>query len=150
MSSNKRNSQVVQGLIDQGATGLDDQPDIQTVAESDLARVAADEAFMNEQVVVIVMASTDANAAPYVNLNVNGDRAVVFRDRPTIIRRKHLEVLARMKETRVSQDLTPNPQGEITMDSLRAHTGLAYPFTVIKDDNPKGGAWLANVLAERG
>lgn len=36
------------------------------------------------------------------------------------------------------------------MDSLRAHTGLAYPFTVIRDENPKGGAWLANILAERG
>ncbi len=146
----KANSQIVQGLIDKGATQLDDQPDIQTVAESDLAKTASDESFLHEQVVILIMPTTDANAPPYVTLNVNGDRAVVPRNMPVIVKRKHLEVLARMKETRVSQDLTPNAQGEITMDSLRAHTGLAYPFTVLKDDNPKGGAWLANILAERG
>ena len=84
------------------------------------------------------------------DLSVNGVNVRIARNVPTWIKRMHLEVLARMKETRVTQDLTPNREGEITMDSLRGNTGLAYPFTVLQDKNPKGGAWLANVLAERG
>jgi len=55
-----------------------------------------------------------------------------------------------MKETRCSQDMTPNASGEITTASLRWHTGLVYPFTILEDKNPKGGAWIANVLAEQG
>lgn len=136
----------IEGLIKQ----VDDQPDVQTVGESDLSRVAAEEAFMHELVKIIVHSSADANAAPYVHLSVNGEGCTVFREVPSYVRRKHLEVLARMKETRISQNMNPDPQGEITTASLRGHTGLAYPFTVLEDKNPKGGAWLANVLAERG
>jgi hypothetical protein len=142
-------SPLVQGLIDKGATNLSIGEDIQLVSESDLASVAQDEAFMNEKVVVMILPTTNVNDPPYANLNVNGDRAIIYRNVPTVIRRKHLEVLARMKESRVFQDLTPNSQGEITLESLRQASGLAYPFHVVKDDNPKGGAWIANILAER-
>ncbi len=141
---------IVEGLVAQASKNITDQVDVQKVAESDLAKVAAEESLMHEEVTVMLMPTTDANAPPYAILNVNGDRAVVPRNRPVPIKRKFLEVLARMKETRVSQDLTPNRDGEITVDSLRGHTGLVYPFTIISDKNPKGGAWLANVLAEAG
>lgn len=150
MSRSNRNSQVVQGLIDKGATNLDDQLDVQTVAESDLEKTASDEAFMHERVRILIHSTTDANAPPYFRGGVGQDQETVFRDVPTWVMRKTLEILARMKETRVSQDLTPNNQGEITMASLRGHTGLAYPFVVLEDKNPKGGAWLANILHERG
>jgi hypothetical protein len=144
----QKRSETMQKLVDQGAVNLDDQPDIQTVAESDLATVAATESFMNEQVRILVMPTTNPNEPPFVRPNVNGEGVTVLRNTPTWIKRKHLEVIARMKETRISQDLTPNREGEITFDSLRGHTGLAYPFQVLEDKNPKGGAWLANVLAE--
>lgn len=145
-----KNSAIVEGLIAKGATNIDDQPDVQNVAESDLARVAAEEAFMHELVKIRILATTDPNAPPGVRLNVNGQQVDVLREVDTYVKRCHLEVLARMKETRVTQNLTPDNQGEITMNSLRAYTGLAYPFVVIEEKNPKGGAWLANVLAERG
>ena len=136
----------IEGLAKQ----IDDQPDVQLVAESDLAKTAADEEFMHEPVQIMIMATTDPNASPIAHIGVNGVNVRIARNVPTWIKRMHLEVLARMKETRVTQDLTPNREGEITMDSLRGNTGLAYPFTVLQDKNPKGGAWLANVLAERG
>lgn len=137
---------IIEGLIKQ----VNDQPDIQTVAESDLGRVAAEESFMSEVLTIMLLPTTDPQAPPYATPNVNGNGVVVHRGVPTDVRRYHVEVLARMKETRVTQDLTPNREGEITMASLRGSTGLVYPFTVLKDPNPKGGAWLANVLAERG
>lgn len=145
-----KHSAVVEGLIAKGADKLDDQIDVQNVSETDLRKIAADEAFMHEQVKIIVLPTTDMNAPPYATISVNGEGVVIQRNVPTVVKRKHLEVLARMKETRISQDLTPNRDGEINVSSLRGHTGLAYPFTVIHDPNPKGGAWLQNVLAERG
>jgi len=128
----------------------DDQVDVQNVAESDLARVAAEEAFMQELVKIMLFPTTDPNAPPHADVTVNGVRRIIPRNVPFAVPRMHLEVLARMKETRVSQDMTPDANGEITMASLRGHTGLAYPFSVIEDKNPKGPAWLSNVLAERG
>lgn len=146
-----KTSELVQGLVAKGAVAdkLEDQIDVQNVAESDLARVAADEAFMNEIVEVIIFPTTDPQAPPYARPGVNGEAVTIFRNVPTKVKRKHIEVLARMKETRVTQDLTPSNDGQITMASLRGHTGLAYPFQVIKDPNPKGSAWLGNILAER-
>lgn len=134
-------------LID--TTAVDERPDIQTVAESDMERTASDEAFMHEPVKILVYPSTDHNATPYATVSVNGDTAVVFRNVPTVVKRKHVEVLARMVETRVSQDMTPNASGEITRASLRGAHGLVYPFQVLEDKNPRGAQWLANVLAER-
>lgn len=144
-----KHSQVVQGLIAKGATKIDDQIDVQNVAESDLDKLAADEAFMHERVKILIHSTTDANAPPYFRGGVGQDQETVLRDVPTWVYRKTLEVIARMKETRVSQDLTPNAQGEITAASLRGHTGLSYPFVLLEDKNPRGPAWLANVLAER-
>jgi hypothetical protein len=143
-------STQIEGLKEKGVVLIDDQPDVQLVTETDLATVARDEAFMHEVLEIMIFPTTDPAAPPYAQLNVNGDRAVVPRAVPVRVRRKHVEVLARMKETRVTQDMNPNREGEITTDNLRANTGLVYPFSVLKDPNPRGGAWLANVLAERG
>lgn len=146
-----RKAPLVEGLAAKGVEYHDDgDVDIQTVSESDLAKVAADEAFMNERVKILLMPTTDANAAPFAQVSVNGEGVFIHRNIPTWVKRKHLEVVARMKETRVSQDMTPNASGEITTASLRGHTGLVYPFTILEDKNPKGGAWIANVLAEQG
>lgn len=143
-----RKSIQIEGLVEKGVEVVDDQPDVQTVAETDLGQVAASEAFMHEDVTVTIMPTTDPNAPPYATLSVNGEMKIVPRNIPTRIKRKHLEVLARMKETRWVQQVPDGYNGQIDMSFLRGHTGFAYPFTVVEDKNPKGGAWLANVMAE--
>ncbi len=143
-----KKSAHVEGLIEQGVKVVDDQPDIQLVSQTDLASAASDEKFMHEDVTVVIMPTTDPNAAPYATLSVNGEMKIVSRNVPTRIKRKHLEVLARMKETRWLQSVPEGYMGQIDMGSLRGHTGFAYPFTVTEDKNPKGGAWLANIMAE--
>lgn len=145
-----KKSEAIIGLEAKGITFQDDQVDVQNVAESDLARTAAEEKFMHDVLKIMIFPTTDPNAPPYADISVNGQRQPIPRAVPVPVYRKHVEVLARMKETRVTQDMTPNSQGEITTDSLRGHSGLAYPFNVIEDPSPKGGAWLANILAERG
>jgi len=143
-----RKSAHIEGLIKQGVEVVDDQQEIQTVAESDLGRIAAEESFLAEEVTIVIHPTTDPNASPYALLNVNGERAVVHRNVPTKVKRKHVEVLARMKETRWLQNVPDGFIGQIDQGSLRGHTGMVYPFSVIEDKNSKGGAWLANLMAE--
>ncbi len=131
----------------QGVEIVDDAPVIETVAESkDFRQLAADEAFMNEFVTVMIHSTTDENQAPHVIVNCNGINQPIIRGVPTKIRRKYVEILARMKETKYSQ-VTRNPSAPDQIDMIARH-GLAYPFDVQDDANPRGRAWLQNVLAE--
>ena len=126
---------------------LDDTPTVDPVSQvADLRELAASEAFMNEMVEVMVHASTDENQAPHVILNCNGTNQPIMRGVPTRVRRKYVEILARMKETKYSQ-VTRNPAAPDQIDMIARH-GLAYPFELMHDDNPRGRAWLSNVLAE--
>jgi len=125
----------------------DDQPIVETVAESrDFRQLAADEAFMNEMVTIMVHSATDENQPPHVIVNCNGTNQPIMRGVPMKVRRKYVEILARMKETKYTQ-VTPNPaQPDVT--HMQARHGLAYPFDLVDDSNPRGRAWLQNVLAE--
>ena len=125
----------------------DDAPAVETVAESkDFSKLAADEAFMNELVTVMIHSTTDENQAPHVIVNCNGTNQPIIRGVPTKVKRKYVEILARMKETKYTQ-VTPNPAAP-DVSELRARHGLAYPFDLVDDSNPRGRAWLQNVLAE--
>ena len=133
--------------VAQGVEVIDDTPIVETVSESkDFREMAANESFMNEVVTVLVHSSTDENQSPHVIVNCNGVNQPIVRGVPTVIRRKYLEILARMKETKYTQ-VTPNPAAP-DVSEMKARHGLAYPFEVIEDANPKGRAWLNNVLAE--
>lgn len=123
--------------------------DIQLVSESDLANVAASDAFMMEPVVIMIMETTDAKAPPYADLTVETVKAIIPRGVPFNVPRCIVEVLARMREDRYTQSMDRDGSGEITVANLRKQSGLAFPFTVITDKNPKGGAWLANILADK-
>jgi disulfide oxidoreductase YuzD len=114
----------------QGIEIIDDEPVIETVAESrDFSKLAADEAFMNELVTVMVHATTDENQPNHV-----------------VVKRKYVEILARMKETKYTQ-VTRNASAPDQIDMVARH-GLSYPFDLVEDKNPRGRAWLQNVLAE--
>ena len=126
---------------------LDDTPTVDPVSQVvGLRELAASEAFMNEMVEVMVHASTDENQSPHVILNCNGTNQPILRGVPMRVRRKYVEILARMKETKYSQ-ITRNPGAPDQIDMIARH-GLAYPFEMLSDENPRGRAWLQNVLAE--
>ena len=126
---------------------LDDTPTVDPVSQVvDLRELAASEVFMNELVEVMVHASTDENQSPHVILNCNGTNQPIMRGVPMRVRRKYVEILARMKETKYSQ-ITRNPGAPDQIDMIARH-GLAYPFEMLSDENPRGRAWLQNVLAE--
>jgi hypothetical protein len=132
----------------QGMEIIDDEPVIETVAESrDFSKLAADEAFMNELVTVMVHSTTDENQPNHVVVNCNGMNQPLIRGVPTTVKRKYVEILARMKETKYTQ-VTRNPSAPDQIDMVARH-GLCYPFDLVEDANPRGRAWLQNVLAEQ-
>ena len=131
----------------QGMEIIDDEPVIETVAESrDFSKLAADEAFMNELVTVMVHSTTDENQPNHVVVNCNGMNQPLIRGVPTTVKRKYVEILARMKETKYTQ-VTRNASAPDQIDRVARH-GLSYPFDLVEDKNPRGRAWLQNVLAE--
>lgn len=127
---------------------ISDEPTIDSIATSDLGNVAREEAFMHEKVTILIMSTTDSNAPPYADVSVNGQKCVIRRNVKTQIARKHLEVLARMKETRWVQEVPEGWNGAVGMETLRGHSANVYPFTVLSDPNPLGGPWLEHILAE--
>lgn len=125
----------------------DDAPVIETLTETkDFSTLASEESFMNELVTITVHSTTDENQSPQVIVNVNGTNQPIIRGYPTSVRRKYVEVLARMKETKYSQ-ITRNASAPDQIDMVARH-GLCYPFDLVEDTNPRGRAWLQHVLAE--
>ncbi len=122
------------------------EPVVNAEFKDALSEVAAREAFMNEIVTVIVHASTDENQPTHIVLDCNQFKQTFFRDVPTPCRRMFVEILARCKETKYTQQRN---QIELDRSEMQARTALAYPFSVTEDKNPKGRAWLSAILAER-
>lgn len=151
MSTKTASAAATKSLSDAGVV-ITDSPsmqDIQLVSEGDLAHIAADEAFMNEPVTIRIATSTNKNDPPQVILTVNGavNRVGLKRGVPTTVKRMHVEVLARMKQV----DYEQRPPASSDLESgnvLYSNSVQVYPFQVIKDDNPRGAAWLENILAE--
>jgi|TARA_B110000503_G_C7108385_1_gene396960 hypothetical protein len=131
----------------QGIEITDDTPVIETLSEStDFRTLASEESFMNELVTINVHSTTDENQAASLVVNVNGTNQPIIRGYPTMVRRKYVEVLARMKETKYNQ-ITRNASAPDQIDMVARH-GLCYPFDLVEDTNPRGRAWLQHVLAE--
>lgn len=108
---------------------------------------AADLAFMEEPVEVVVSPTTDKNAERIPGVAVNGVNQYFERGKKMIVKRKFVEGLARAKKTAVSTMPAKDQDGADTMNIVQ-QTGLKYPFAVTNDRNPNGSAWLEKVLAE--
>lgn len=123
------------------------QAPIEAISEREFAETKDMEAFMQELVVIEVHRSTDKNAIPQVPVGVNGDKIWIPRGRPVRLPRKFVEVLARSQEAAFRTDDNPDPgadEGKI----IRRTNGQSFPFTVIRDENPRGRAWLERMIRE--
>lgn len=128
----KRGQKTESDIVTVGADGLDNG-------------YAAQLSFMEEEMEVMVHESTDVNAEPIVHVAVNGINQFFLRGEPVTCKRKYVNVLATSKETSVSTQ-TINTDRDV-INRINKHTALRYPFSVIRDPNPLGAAWLKSVLA---
>lgn len=115
--------------------------------DAHLRKVLSDEAFMNEVLKVYVHPTADDSAVTHFILNVNGTNQPVFCGNITPMRRKYVEVLARMKETKFSQP-PQNMSNPEASNALIPRTIQVHPFDVRHDPNPLGRAWLSQILSE--
>lgn len=120
---------------------------VETVDGPDWKDKAAELAFLEEPVIVRVAESTDKNASHVVETWVNGIAQRFWRGQPQVVKRKFVAALASAKETAYSQEHYQDGNG---LDAIRnhQHTAPRYPFTVLRDDNPRGEAWLTRLLAQ--
>lgn len=107
----------------------------------------ADLAFMEEELTIQVHDSTNPTDEPIPYVINGGRRQAFIRGREQKVKRKFVEILARMKKTTYTQEKYKDAQG---IDGIRnvPHTALVYPFAVVHDPNPRGRDWLKGVLAE--
>lgn len=123
--------------------------EVVVATETDIAEkdYLAELAFMQEVVNVIIHKGREKNAQMFIPLGVNGNVRYFPVEEEIPMKRCFLEVLARAQpmdvETRVEDEDKDNPVNRI----IRSSRSL-YPFTVMRDPNPKGHAWLAKIMRE--
>lgn len=138
------------GLIDFGALpvgGVTVMPVTEREFKNDQEGKLAYEKFMAEPIVIRIHRTADKNEPPIAELGLNGVKAFVPRDKPVRLPRAYVEILARSQVRNYSQERNPDPNADEGMFTKR-HGGASYPFQVIKDDNPRGRAWLARITHE--
>jgi hypothetical protein len=109
----------------------------------------ADALAFNEEVLEIRLEPrAERNAPSMIDVSVNGDLRWLPIGVPIRIQRKFVEVLARSVTVGITtrhgtahEDNPPN--------LIDKHPYRNAPFSVLKDPNPKGPAWLAKIIYER-
>jgi hypothetical protein len=107
-----------------------------------------EEAFMRDEMEVILMEPGNENEPAFAEINVNGDYKLLMRNgEPQRCRRYHVAVLAQAKQSRVRQKKIVMPDGSMGFNEEQV-LSLVYPFQVAHDPNPKKGApWLRKMLS---
>lgn len=105
-------------------------------------------AFNEEMCEVTVADSPDPREGKIVTISVDGSNQNFIRGQKQTVRRKYVEGLARAKPVSFMNQEYVDGNGDKAF-RYPSTTGLRYPFTLDRDDNPKGGMpWLRKILAE--
>lgn len=162
MSDQKQYVRVNQGQVDSQDVDIKDavQPAAQATAPGGVALETTPvysseqlehEAFMRDELEIMLNEPGSENDPSFVEINVNGDYRLLMRDGSAQkVRRYHIAVLAQAKQSRVRQTKITNPDGSMGFreDSILS---LSYPFSVLSDPNPKKGApWVRELLRSPG
>lgn len=105
------------------------------------------ERFMNQEVVVLLADPASEQEPTVVEVNVNGDYRMGVRGFEVKLKRAHVAVLARAKQSRVRQKKVVAPDGSMSFQEENV-LALSYPFQVVEDPDPRRGApWLRQLLS---
>lgn len=105
-------------------------------------------AFNEELVIIRIHETSEEGAENPVPLSVNGSTILVPRGEDMIVRRKYAELLMRMKPQSVRTKIDQRDPDNIK-NIVEKRSSLRHNFSLIRDDNPKGGhAWMRKILAE--
>ena len=105
-------------------------------------------AFNREKVTIRVAESTDQNAEKIITVWNNGEPMHFPRGQEVTCERRFVETLMRARETRYTQKAMLDDVGKVKEYQNIPRTALKYDFSVVRDDNPIGSAWLKAVMAQ--
>ena len=145
-------TRTLESLVSNGADPLDRDDEV-IVASPEVFNdgYASELAFMEEPVTIILHRRREKFAPAMYDFSVQGRPIWIHVDRETTIPRKYLEVIARSQPYDVTTEVKKNEdQGDnaVVQNIVHRHPSAGHPFTVIKDPNPRGPAWLAKVMRE--
>lgn len=124
-----------------------EKPDIQIVSGPEWKSLAEELAFNEELVEVVVHTTSEKGAEPIVPVWVNGRLQNFIRGQKVVVKRKYVERLARAKPESYRNEEYTDTDGNKSVRWPK-EASLRYPFSVTRDDNPRGIAWLQKILAE--
>lgn len=138
-----------------------DSPIVQVetpLMNDDLAKLA----FAEEPMTILIHRSGEKFAPRSTDyIGVNGKGAEMLfkngwvpigylpRGQSVITKRKYVEVLAKSKTDHVTTSVIER-DGEDPQNYVERATVTMTTFSVLKDDNPKGAEWLAQLLRQQG
>lgn len=135
-------------------TGRYEQPEDDSLVSpvqiitNDCAKYAADLAFMNEPVEVMVLPNHDKNdTTRLVDISVNGKSYYLMRGEWKIVPRFVLEILVKAKKESWQFGYRKAPDGS-TFETSNSYSVLRYPHHY-RDANPKGQAWYDSIKDTR-
>lgn len=109
---------------------------------------AADLAFMEEKVTILLHRGREKNAPTAEMVGVNGVIKWIPVDTPVTIERKFVENLARAQPMNIDTQSGESPGDDLTFNKVHRHLSSLVSFSVLKDDNPRGRDWLTRVMRE--
>lgn len=132
--------------------------DVVAADSSLIAREYLDELnFMEDKVTIRLQPSTDRNAAMAFPVWVNGKAAEVFRNGRwyeigylpvavnLVVKRKVLEVIVRAKVDTITTQIV-GAEMERPDNRIQRFTTPVHSVSVIEDRNPKGAAWMTELM----
>ena len=119
---------------------------VEVVHDFDPTEIEDFEAFMNQFLVIMVYEDNSEGALRIICPAVNGSTQPIMRGAKQKVRRKYVEALARSVVTKFDQRRQdPFDPASLVMVPVTRQT---YPFTIIHDPDPRGGAWLEMVMSQ--
>lgn len=129
--------------------GEEREPEIILSSESMAEKDYLDElAFMEEEVVVLLNRGREKFAPKHEMFGVNGQTLWVIVGVPTKLKRKFVEVMARSQPMDVRTNSGEEATDAMTFNRTERSLSSNFSFSILKDPNPKGAAWLEKVMRE--
>lgn len=107
---------------------------------------AAMMAFLEEMLIINIHETSDITDDNPVPIGNNGRMVYIKRGVNTLVKRKYVEQLLRAKPQSVSTTVVR--QGDNVQNRVTKRSAMRYPFTIVRDDNPLGAAWMRKTLSE--
>ncbi len=118
---------------------------------------AAELAFNEEPLTIRLQPSSEKNAAMSMPVTVNGKPAEVYQNgrwmevgylpvnTTLTVKRKVVEIIARARIDTVNTEII-GPETADPRNQIRRNTSPLHSFSILEDKNPRGRAWLTELM----